>query len=211
MPSSLVDIDMKDLSSIIKNFDFQYSYNNHNHPVNSDYFSTSTDGLSVSLYKDDKPFNTKTDTAPRSELRGHEKILDNKDYVLSFDYFIKDYPGMQYCLCQIFGNGGPNFMYRFRSGRYQILSSFNNIPNLDLKYGAKDDLNQWVKFKLEFNLSKKGYFRFYRNDKLTGELKGNTSGGNDSYLKMGIYKQGTSEKQTGTMKVIFRNLLLKTT
>jgi len=197
-PTYLYNLPLTNLPSIssLTGFNYQYSYNQQNNynstNPNPNYFSVSPTGLIMSIYPTDLSFQHGNSTEPRTELRGLVPILDNVEYILSFDQFIQTYPETEYdfCWCQVFGGNGPNVMLRYRSGHYELLCISGNLPNLKLSGDIKSDIGVWTNWKLNFFLSPtNGYVKVYRNNNLVGQSFGNTSGGNNSYLKHGIYSQ----------------------
>ena len=195
-------------------FKYQYSYNKHknfseSYPNPLYFDSNKTNGLEINIYKDDQTLQKGNLSYPRTELKGNKTILDNISYTLSFDQFIVNYPGIdyQYCWLQIYGNLGPNIMLRFRNQKFQLLSIMGKNHNINLPGSPLDDINMWINWKLEFLLSlEDGYVKVYKNNILLGEIIGNTSGGNNSYLKYGIYSQKMNP--IGNMKTYTKNLQL---
>lgn len=212
----LYNLPLTNLTNIkeLTQFNYQYSYNKHNtfsqlYP-NPLYFALNEkNGLEINIYKDDQSLQKGNSSYPRTELKGIENILDNISYTLSFDQLIVNYPGIdyQYSWLQIYGNSGPNIILRFRNKKFQLLSIMGNNEILDLPGSPLDDIGLWINWKLEFLLSSlNGYIKVYKNNVLLGVLIGNTSGGNNSYLKHGIYSQQMNP--IGNMKIYTKNLEL---
>lgn len=206
---------MTDIKTLV-GFTYQYSYPAMNgwtaQQPNPDYFTieTSNGGLGLNVYQTDGPFKSGSSTEPRTELRGLSTVFDDIQYVYQWDEILTQYPpsGDQYCLAQVFGSG-PNVMLRFRNGSYELLCTMGGNKNLPLSSAGspKDDLNQLITWRLEFQLStSNGYVRCFKNGVLQGEIQGNTSGGGSSYIKLGIYLQ--EQKPTGTISKTYKNLLL---
>ena len=94
-------------------------------------------------------------------------------------------------------------MLRYRVGHYQLLEVQTNTFAGQLS----DDIGKWTTWKAQFILATTGgYVNLYRNGVLLVSAKGNTSGGNNSYLKQGIYSQEMNPP--GIMTTYTRNLVL---
>lgn len=216
--SFLYNMPMTDLTKIedvaTAGFNFQYSYDKQDGYTatkpNPAYFNiTQPQGLEIGLYLGDKPFKQGNKTEPRTELRGLKVILDKVAYTLTFDRFNVDEPTFDFGFAQIFGDGFPNLILRWRSGGYQLLSAAGK-KSITLFPGIKlsDDTGVWTNWKLEFMLDKSnGYTKVYRNNILLGETKTvNNSGGNNSYLKLGSYSQ--QMPPSNNIKAYIKNLML---
>lgn len=207
----IYDLPLTNLSNIteLQEFKYQYSYDKDTGKIpNPKYFNISPEGLEINIYKGDKSFLPENSTFPRTELRGLTPIYDDIKYTLSFDHFIKEYPkGFQYCWVQVFGKNGPNVMLRYRNDTYQLLSIQGHNQIVTLPGDVIDNINVWTNWKLEFLLSQNnGYIKVYRNNVFIGEIKGNTSGENNSYIKLGLYSQQMDPN--GTMTSYTKNLQL---
>ncbi len=204
---------VSDLASSGAGFTFQYSYDKMSgfsatspNPV---YFTISPEnGLETNLYVGDKPFKKGSNTEPRTELRGLAVVKDDIVYTYSFDQYLVDLPGFDYAFCQVFGGNGPNLIFRWRSGTFQILSDQGNKQIVNYSGTPSDDVGKWVSYKVEFLLSKsKGYTKLYRDNVLMCTVNnGNNSGDNGSYIKHGIYSQ--QMEPTNNVKLYTKNLML---
>ena len=215
---TLYDFTMKDentIDKLSKVVHFQYSWPEKKGPYtmfNPDpkYFKMVEQGLELNLYPSDKPHQSDSKTLARTEIGFETEILlDDIAYSFSFDHYISMFPKdeFDYSFAQIFGNGGPNVMLRYRGGNYQLMaggmkSNVAGSPN--------ENIEKWVTWKIDFVLAtNNGYVRVYRNGSLFLQLAGNTSGGksrNHSTVKHGMYSQGalpSSQVQSFT-----RNLIL---
>ena len=103
-------------------------------------------------------------------------------------YFSPSYPDdYWFCFAQVFGDGHSNVMLRWESGKYAIWA---NNKKTELPGNIKDDLGQWITWRIEFKLdSHDGYVRVYKNGQSLGGPQGAISGGAHSNWKMGIYTQ----------------------
>ena len=208
---------MTDLSGII-GFTYQYAYDKQagftiSHP-NPDYFKIlAGQGMEVNIYKGDAPFKQGDTTMPRSEMRGLANIVDNQAYVFEWTQTITSYPPTtQFSLAQVFGNGKPNVMLRFRNGTYELLCIMGGNKNLPLTNAGlpSTDVGIPVIWRLEFLLATSGgYVRAYKNNTLVGTISGNTSGGNASYIKFGLYMQ--EMEPVGTLTSVYANMRVSTT
>jgi len=178
-----------------KDFNLQYSYDK-DPECEKEYFkiitSESTDvphGLEINIYKDDKPFLKESKTDPRSEIRGLKNINDNTEYILNWKQYLETYSSeYNFNFFQLFGKDGPNIMLRWKNNRYELLALQGKNVIIPINLDIKDDIHKWVNWKIEFLLSPiSGYVKVFKDDELIGELNGNTSGDNDSYLKLGFY------------------------
>ena len=204
----IYDLPLTNLTEL-QEFKYQYSYDQDTGKIpNSKYFNASSEGLEINIYKGDKAFLPENSTFPRTELRGLTPIYDDIKYTLSFDHFIKEYPkGFQYCWVQVFGKNGPNVMLRYRNDTYQLLAIQGHNQIVTLPGDVNDNINIWTNWKIEFCLSVlNGYIKVYRNNIFIGETKGNTSGDNNSYVKLGLYSQQMDPN--GTMTSYIKNLQL---
>lgn len=204
----IYDLSLTSMSEL-QEFKYQYSHDKNTGKIpNPKYFNISPEGLEINIYKGDKSFSPENSTFPRTELRGLTPIYDNIKYTLSFDHFIKEYPkGFQYCWVQVFGKNGPNIMLRYRNDTYQLLVIQGHNQIVTLPGDVNDNINVWTNWKIEFYLSVlNGYVKVYRNNIFIGETKGNTSGENNSYVKLGLYSQQMDPN--GTMTSYIKNLQL---
>ena len=201
-------------NSFLKDFNLQYSFNK-DPEFQYQYFSiipskpgsSDISGLQISIYKDDLTFLKDSKTDPRTELRGLAILNDNVNYTVTWDQYIQEYPnGYWFAFCQIFAKDGPNIILRWKNNQYELLAIQGRNKTIPIKLNILDDLDKWVNWKLEFLLSTNGYVRVYKNYVLVGEISGNTSGGNNSYWKQGIYSQ--EMQPTNTMDIIIKNLKL---
>lgn len=219
-PGDVYNIDfqkMKDIKEMNLVCNYQYSYKDMegfplaNEP-NPKYFTIVPDeGMSITVYPDDDPFKKGSNTDARSEMRFLAGVFDNTNYRMEWTCKLQDYiPEDQFCMAQVFASDGPNIMFRYRTGKYELLSSRGNNPivKMPLAGSPRTDLLQDVNWKMDFNLSSDisvGYVRLYKNDILVGETKGDTSG-ISSYIKLGVYMQ--HQKATASITMLFRNLKL---
>jgi hypothetical protein len=208
---NMINNNIKDI--VNAGFKFQWSHDKRSGYTdinpNPNYFAITDKGLKFNIYKDDKTFSLKSDTFPRTELRGTIPILDNIDYTLSYDYLIDIYPsGYDFCWTQIFGGDNANIMLRFRSGQYKVVYDMKNRINKVMNINLIDDLYKWVSWKMDFKLSSSGYIKVYHNNSIVIDLQNiDTSGGNNnSYLKMGIYSQQMNPPSQ--MSAFLKNLKL---
>jgi len=188
-----------------KDFNLHYSYDK-DPTFEKDYFKIKTDGepngLQINIYKDDKPFLKESSTESRSEIRGLKNINDNTEYVLNWKQYLETYSDdYNFTFFQLFGKNGPNIMLRWKNSRYELLAlqGKNKIVPIDLD--ISDDIHKWVNWKVEFLLSSTGYIKIFKDKELFGELNGNTSGDNDSYLKLGFYSCETIPKCKNTLYI----------
>jgi hypothetical protein len=196
-----------------KDFYLQYSYDK-DPDFEEDYFKIvettgpdSPSGLKISIYQDDSSFLKNSLTEPRSELRGITNINDNIQYVLNWDQYIENYSaGYSFSFLQIFAKSGPNVMLRWKDDKYELLSLQGRNKIVPVNSDINDDIGKWVNWKLEFILGPLGYIKVYKDNILFAELNGNTSGDNESYLKLGIY--GSDMKPLNNMNMYIKNLEL---
>ena len=190
-----------------KDFNLQYSYDK-DPDFEKDYFqvvSYNSDnephGLKINIHKNDKPFLKESKTEPRSEIRCLKNINDNAEYVVEWKQYLESYSSdYNFSFFQLFAKNGPNIMLRLRNGTFELLAlqGKNNIITIDLD--IHDDLHRWIEWKIEFLLSHiAGYIKVFKDDKLIGELHGNTSGDNESYLKLGFYSHDIEPECTNTL------------
>ena len=173
-------------------FDMHYSYNKDPENENN-YFETTNDGLIINIYKDDLSFLKGSETFPRSEIRGLDVVKDNVTYILSWDQCIKTYPnGYNFSFCQIFGKEGPNMILRWHDKKYEFISKTSKDCVKIADNDISNDIGNWVNWKIDFLLlNDGGLIRIYKDNICVVELIDiNTSGSNDSYIKLGIYSQG---------------------
>lgn len=208
--------DLNDISQLTNSgpgFKYQWShdqmkdYSNIN--PNPKYFKISQpNGLELNIYSTDKPFESGSNTEPRTELRGLAKILDNTTYIYSFDQFLVNEPTFDYCWFQVFGGNGPNLIVRWRSGSFELLSIQGDKQNIKFPGKPPDDVGKWINWKIEFVLSTtNGYSKLFRNNILVASTTpGNNSGENNSYIKNGIYSQ--QMKPSNDVNVYKKNLQL---
>ncbi len=176
---------------------WQYSFNAHSGfsetSPNPAYFSLDgANGLKACIYQGDKPFQSGNSTSPRTEMRNLSSIKDNVAYTLSFDRFLANEPKFDFCWFQIFGSSGPNLIFRWRSGTYQVLSDAGDHFTTNFPGTPADEVGVWVNWTCKFYLDKKaGWLQLYRNGVMVAEYSGaNNAGGGNSYLKSsGIYAQ----------------------
>lgn len=193
--------------SFVDEFNFQYSFNHIEKPVNKSYFDITDSGLRINLYGDDRSFKEKSDTYPRSELRGLTRILDEVSYTFSFSFFLFEYiSGFDFSLFQVFASSGPNIMFRQRNGFLQIAKLRRKKVFLDSVHTVEEDLLKWTDYRFEFKLSKKGYIVVFRNNYPIIHYFGDTRG-RSSYLKLGIYAQ--QMQPPGLISGYFKNIKLQ--
>lgn len=186
-----------------KEFNLQYSYDKDPDKEES-YFKTTKDGLKISIYKDDLSFLKGSKTDPRSEIRGLTTINDNIQYTVSWDQYLENYvPDFWFSFFQIFAKDGPNIMLRWKDNQYELLALQGRNKNITFKIDINGDVGRWVNWKIMFLLSPQGgYVRVYKDGFLTSEMKdANTSGGDDSYLKLGIYSQDMNPIDSMSMTI----------
>lgn len=199
-------------SELSKHFHYQYSYDKHSgysdSNPNEQYYSLHSIGLRISIYAGDKSHTKTSPTDPRSEISVLDILKDNIDYSISFDQLISEYPsGYQFCWMQVFAANGPNIMLRYRGGRYQLLSFAGKLTLLG---ELSEDIGKWTNWRLNFKLATSGgYIKVYRDGKLIGSIEGNTSGGDHSHLKHGIYSQKMNPP--GTMTTYTKNMIITET
>jgi len=188
-------------------FNLQYSFNK-DPDFQEDYFKLCSEGLKISIYKDDLPFLKNSKTNSRTELRGLAQINDGIKYTAVWDQFIEQYtPNYWFAFCQIFAKDGPNIMLRYKNNRYELLSLQGRNRTIPTQMSIDEDIGKWVNWKIDFLLlPSSGYVKVYKNDKLLTEINGNTSGGNDSFWKQGIYSQDMEHSED--MSIIIKNLQL---
>lgn len=193
-------------NSYQNDFNLQYSYDK-DPEFEEQYFKITNDGLQINIHKDDNPFLQGSKTDPRSELRGLTSIKDNVNYVLNWEQCLKTYPtNFSFSFFQLFAKDGPNIMLRWKNDKYELLAVQGRNKIFPIKMNITEDIGRFVSWKIEFLLSTiGGYIKVYKNDICIGEiLNANTSGQNDSYLKLGIYSQET--QPTDTTSIFIRNL-----
>ncbi len=205
--------------SDLDQFKLQYSYDKYPKDINkptpnekittSKYFNIEPDkGLRIALHSGDLTFREDSPTNPRTELRGFPKLYDNKHYIAEWNQtiieFQKDY---NYCFFQVFGATGPNVMARWIANKYEIAS--NHVKSDCRTVSLFDEIGKNVLWKVEFFLaSSAGYVRLYRNGNLICSIENsNTSGGNNSYWKQGIYTQHDNSPAKDTV-IYVRDLRL---
>ena len=194
-----------------KDFNLHYSYDKDPDYENR-YFKITSDnpaGLQISIYKDDLSFLKGSKTEPRSEIRSLLVIKDNIQYTLSWDQYIQNYlPSYWFSFFQLFAKDGPNVILRWKNNNYELLALNGKNKSVPIKLNITDDIDKWSNWKIAFNLSVvKGYIRVYRNNILIAEIAdANTSGGDDSYLKLGIYSQDMLP--INDMNITIKNLQL---
>ena len=187
-------------------FNLQYSFNK-DPEFEEKYFKTSDAGLQINIYKDDQPFLEGSKTDPRSEIRGLSSIKDNIKYILSWDQNLKTYSaGYSFSFFQLFAKDGPNIMLRWKNDKYELLASQGKNKIVPISLNITEDIGRWVTWRIEFLLNPTGgYIKIHKNNMPVGELVNtNTSGQNDSYLKLGIYGQDTA--LIGTTSLVIKNL-----
>jgi len=203
---------LKSITEISPFFGFQYSYDQHggytNQSPNPKYFRITEQGLEINIYKGDKSHSKKSPTSPRTELAGIgvlRNIKDNRLYQISFSQLISKYPeSYGFCWIQIWGALVPTVLVRLKYGVYQLC--VKNVACLKLPVHISQDIGQWVNWRLDFLLATSGGFiSIFRNSVLLGVLRGNTSGGNNSHFKHGLYTQGIHPPST--MTIYTKNLL----
>jgi hypothetical protein len=193
-------------NSYQNDFNLQYSYDK-DPEFEEQYFKITNDGLQINIHKGDNPFLQGSKTDPRSELRGLTSIKDNVNYVLSWEQCLKTYPtNFSFSFFQLFAKDGPNIMLRWKNDKYELLAVQGRNKIVPIKMNITEDIGRFVTWKFEFLLSTiGGYIKVYKNDIYVGEiLNANTSGQNDSYLKLGIYSQET--QPIDTTSIFIRNL-----
>jgi len=187
-------------------FNLQYSYDK-DPEFEEQYFKITDEGLEINIYKDDNPFLQGSKTDPRSELRGLTSIKDNVNYVLTWEQCLKTYPtNFSFAFFQLFAKDGPNIMLRCKNDKHELLALQGKNKIVPIEMNILEDIGKFVSWKIEFSLSAVGgYIKVYKNDTCIGQiLDANTSGQNDSYLKLGIYAQDMSP--TDTTSIVIRNL-----
>lgn len=163
-------------------------------------------GLGMHLFKDSEPFKKGSDTLGRTELRFLDRVEDDVIYRWDFVMTVAVLPdGTQFSFAQVFGAKGPNIMLRWRNGRYELLCKSSGKPNLGLSAGkASQDIGQRHSWTILFKLSKKnGFVCVYKDNVNVGQILGDTSGGDNSYLKLGPYYQGSGY---GDMELDFQDM-----
>lgn len=196
-----------DNNHFLDEFNLQYSYDKDPEKEN-DYFIIK-DNLQVNIYKDDLSFLKGSQTEPRSELRGLTNLKDNIRYSFSWRQNIKKFEvDYWFSFFQIFAKEGPNIMLRWKDNNFELLGLQGRNKPVILKTSLDENLNTWVDWKVDFLLLESGgYIKVYKNSVLVGELMdANTSGQDDSYIKIGIY---TQECQTQDMIILLDYLNLK--
>ena len=189
-----------------KDFNLHYSYDKDPNSE-KDYFKIKTDGdphgLQINIYEDDKPFFKESNTEPRSEIRGLKNINDNTEYVLNWKQYLHTYSDdYNFTFFQLFGKHGPNIMLRWKNGIYELLALQGKNKIVPIELDIHDDIHKWVNWKIEFALSSiAGYIKVFKDQKLVGELKGNTSGDNNSYLKLGFYNCDSAPECKSTLYI----------
>jgi hypothetical protein len=174
---------------------------------NPAYFSTDASGLCVRLYRGDKPFEAKSNTFPRTEVRFPTNIKDNVAHVLEFDMTLDVVPSYDFCLFQLFSEAlGPNVMVRWRAGQFQLgnIQGDKEFRPFDLK--PADLVGKWSRWKLEFSLGKSGYLRLGLNGSPLCTVDALDCAGKASYLKLGLYAQ--QMQPSNDVKMVVRNLRL---
>jgi len=204
---------LKSITEISPFFRFQYSYDKHggytNISPNPKYFRITEQGLEINIYNGDKSHNKWSPTSPRSELAGQDVlggIKDNRLYQISFSQLISKYPSSYgFCWIQLFGAKGPHVLVRLKNGVYELC--VNGISCLKLPGHISQDIGLWVNWRLDFLLATSGGFvSLFRNSVQLGVLRGNTTGGNNSGFKHGIYTQGIDPPST--MTIYTKNLVV---
>jgi len=204
---------LKSITEISPFFRFQYSYDKHggfpNISPNPKYFRITEQGLEINIYNGDQTFSKGSPTSPRSELAGMGvlgSIKDNRVYQISFSQLISKYPySYDFCWMQLFGATGPNILVRLKNGVFELC--VKHVACLRLPGHISQDIGLWVNWRLDFLLATSGGFiSIFRNSVQLGVLRGNTSGGNNSYFKHGIYTQGIHPPST--MTIYTRNLVV---
>ena len=177
---------------------FQWSYNQQvgydkTHP-NPKYFSIIPEGLSVSIFVGDLPFQKGSNTSPRSELRFPSNLLNDTKYTIQFDQFLTLAPTFDYCFLQVFAGSNPGLIIRWRKGNYQILNDDGGKDKAEIldKSGLKpsDLVGKWHNWKLDFCMSSSnGYANLSLDGSpiiQSGAVQTISSKG-PSYCKAGIY------------------------
>ena len=216
----LYNLPMTDLTNISQvtstGFEYQWSYDQQvgysDINPNPNYFALNQpNGLEINIYTTDKPFQSGSSTEPRTELRGTQIILDKVEYTIQFDQFLVVEPTFDFCWLQIFGNRISEFIVRWRSGQYELLSDAGShivAPFTDTSITPASDTGVWTNWKMVFYLdTASGYTQIYRNGILMCSTSGiNNSGGNNSYLKHGVYSQ--QMKPSNNVTTYTKNLFL---
>lgn len=204
---------MTDLKGIT-GFTYQYDYTKQSgysiSTPNPQYFTIENGGLQISIYKGDKPFKAGDTTMPRSEMRGLSAVYDDTNYLLKWTSTLTAYSATtEFSFAQVFGNGKPNVMLRYRNGTYELLCIMGGQKNLALPLAGQpvDDVGKTIEWQIDFRLSTSGgYIHVIKDGVTVGSMTGNTSGGNGSYLKIGLYMQ--QMEPVGTLTEVLKNLLL---
>ena len=201
-------------NSYLTEFYHQFSYNK-DPEYESQYFkivpaSSNPSGLEITIYKDDNPFIKDSKTYPRSEIRGITQIKDGVNYTVNWEQYLENYPsGYWFSFFQIFAKNGPNIMLRWADDNFELLIIQDRNTIIPLKLNITEDIETWISWKIEFMLdTPNGYIKIYRNNIKLMETNGNLTGGDDSYLKFGIYSQ--EMQPTDTMLLFIKNLSLST-
>jgi chitosanase len=208
--------DTTDISKITNagaGFKYQWSFDQQSGfsdtKPNPKYFNLiGENGLEMNLYATDKPFKKGDSTKPRTEMRGLAVVKDNVEYTYSFDQYLVNMPNFDYCWAQVFSSNGPNLMLRWRSGKMQFLSTQGDGIKNNFNGTPADDVGKWVNWKIVFYLAQSGgYSYLYRNGVLMTKMENvNNSGGNNSYIKHGMYAQQMDPKND--VKMYTKNLML---
>jgi len=188
----MVGQEIKDLTA--QNIKFQWSYDKQNgysaENPNPAYFKIVDQGLKMTLYKTDKPFEQKSNTMPRTELRCPTNIRDSVAYVLEFDEFMDVAPTYDFCLFQLFSEAlGPNVMVRWRSGQFQLGVIQGDKIFKPFEGKPADLAGKWTRWRLEFALSSKGYLHLFKDGVAVCSLDNHDCAGKASYVKLGMYAQ----------------------